>query len=250
MTRGPATDQIEIVVHAASGQVWQRDSVVALRPREREIIVAIAVQSRCASVEFMSELLYPGRDPADGANMVKVNVHRVRRQLGAASIVHCEGGYTLGPRATVDIALARAFLLRFGGGAARFDAGERDRMLQLARDLRRQQHTSMIEFAWHAPVAILAHRVGHDLAMLIARREFERGDLQSAASIAQTLTYEDVCNEEAWELLIRAQLGLGYVHAARGAFRYFAGALARELDAGPSPSILQLIEDNRDAIAV
>jgi DNA-binding SARP family transcriptional activator len=241
---------LELTVHVATAQVRQRGAVVPLRHREREIAVAIAVQGRPVSLESVCELLYPERDSADARNMVKVNVYRLRRRLGPSCVVHRDGGYVLGAGAVVDIAQARSFIRGYSARPGWIDPDERDRMLALARGLRQEPPAAMLASAWHEAVALRARRVGHDAAMLIARAALERGELRTAASIARELTYEDSCDEEAWDLLIRAQLRSGEAAAARQGFRFLATALAKELDVMPSPSIRRLIEAEPSAIAI
>ena len=96
--------------------------------------------------------------------------------------------------------------------------------------------------AWYEPAEQLARRLGRDIPMLLARHALANDDLHEATCIARELTYDDACDEEAWELLIAAQVRLGRRGAARQAFRFYETALARELGARPSASVRRLLE--------
>jgi DNA-binding SARP family transcriptional activator len=240
----------DIAVCTATGEVRRNGEPVPLRDREREIVVAIAVQPDPISVERLGELLFPDRDPANSANTVKVTVCRLRRRLGDDVIVHRQRGYALGPRATSDLAQARTFLLRHAAHGAGVSPRERERILVLARNLRREPLPGLSRCAWHEAVARFAQRAGRDIAMLLARRAIDSRELQAAVGIARELTYEDACDEEAWELLIRAQLELGERVAARHGFRILATALAKDLELLPSPSIRRLVEVHCGAVAI
>jgi DNA-binding SARP family transcriptional activator len=232
-----------IFVRAAKAEIAIGRAPCRLSGRERELAVAIAVQRQPVSAIALGHLLYPDRDDADASNVVKVYVYRLRKRVAGDFIVWDNGGYALGRRVQVDVAEARRFLERLSpAGAIRPD--EREIMLELARGLRSESDAAPLPYGeWFETLARRLHRLGHDLAIHAGLNALEVGHVREAIGIGRELTYEDPCDEEAWELLIRAQLHVGEHLAAVQGFRYYEAILAKELDAAPSGAIRRLFED-------
>jgi DNA-binding SARP family transcriptional activator len=239
-----------IVVEAASGTVLCDGLPVRLSPREREHAIAIAIQPRPAPLEALAELIYPDRDAGEAANAIKVYVYRLRRRVHPAFIAYRDGGYVLGPGVGVDVKLAHDALATITRDGWPPEGAERNELFRLARLLRVDRPVFFPEGTWYDGVALLVRRLGHDLTMLLARSAAEQGNLHEAIQVAREMTYEDICDEEAWELLIRTQLRAGEPGAARAGFRHYQAALAQELDALPSPHIRELLECGHRASAL
>ena len=239
-----------IVVEVVAARVRRADETVLLRCRETEIAIALAVQPQAVSAEFLTTLLYPERDGADAHNMLHVNLYRLRRRLTPGFVVYAERGFRLGAGVAVDVAQGRAAVERLSREDQPIEPAAHESLLRLARGLRAPASAMLLNCAWFDPVERLARRLGRDIAMLLARRALERDELHDAIRIAQEMTYEDACDEEAWEALIGAQLRLGRRSAALQGFRFYEAALDRELAARPSECIRQLVEEQRDAVAM
>lgn len=239
-----------ITVHVAAARVRRGDETVPLRCREIEIAVALAVQAQPVSADFLTALLYPDRDRADASNMLHVNVYRLRRRIAPGFVIFAERGFRLGANVAVDFVQGRAAVERLSRTDRRIEPAERETMLQLARGLRAEAPAMLLGCAWYDSVEQLARRLGRDVAMLLARHALAYDELHEAVRIAQELTYDDACDEEAWELLIGSQLRLGRRAAAVQCFRFYEAALARELAARPSHSLRRLVEEQRDAVAI
>ncbi|MEA2689798.1 MAG: hypothetical protein QOJ39_2374 [Candidatus Eremiobacteraeota bacterium] len=239
-----------ILVQVAAARVRLADETVPLRCREIEIAVALAVQTHPVSAEFLTALLYPERDAADANNMLHVNLYRLRKRLVPGFAIYAERGFRLGAGVAVDVVQGRAAVERLSRTDRPLEPAECEAMLRLARGLRAEAPAMLLGCAWFDPVERLARRLGRDLTMLLARHTLQHDNLHEAMRIANELTYEDVCDEEAWELLIGAQLRLGRRAAALQGFRFYEAALARELSAQPSRSLRQLVEEQRDAVAI
>lgn len=238
-----------ILVEAASGRVVRDGAPVALSDRETALCVALAAQRRAISRRSLANLLYPDRDAAAAANMLKVYIHRLRHRVAPDFIVRGDSGYALGPRCSVDVDRAACALLRLARDGGPQTAAEAEPLLALAAGLRAEAPAHLEDNAWYGPIAQRAHHVGRDLSMAIARTMLERGDAREAIRIARGLTYEDACDEEAWELQIRAHFDAGEPVAAVQGFRFYEAA-ARELDVRPSPFLRRLFDEPRHAATI
>lgn len=235
-TRPPQGGAVTYTVEVLSGVVRRNADPVRLTSREREIAIAVAVQRAPISVEALAEMLYPDRDPEHGCSMAKVYVHRVRRRVDPDLIVTRDGGYCLGSAARVDVANPEAQLKALSW-TPYLTPEEAERMRVLARRLRTEIRTPLLRYEWYAAMVTRLRRIGHDIALTLARKAFEAGMVREAIGIARELTYDDECDEEAWEYILRGQLALGQRGAALRAFRLYESALAKELQTIPSPSI-------------
>jgi DNA-binding SARP family transcriptional activator len=233
-----------ILVRAATGEVLRAGRPVALRRREREVVVVLALQSRPISGTALGLILNPDWAEAHAANGAKVYVHRLRRAV-AQDFVSCDArGYAFGPRVRVDAAEARSLLERPVAVRETFSAEERERVVSLARGLRCDGAPDGDEREWFETSARRLRRLGRDLAMTTARAALDAGDPHCAVRVARELTYEDACDEEAWEVLIRALLALGERPAAAHGYRTYEAALAEELQATPSAHLRRLLGEN------
>jgi DNA-binding SARP family transcriptional activator len=235
-----------VVVEVAGGTVKRDGVVVPLQFRVAELAVALAVQPHAVSPAFLMNLLFPERGPG-GANVLNVYIYRLRHAIEPSFVRYERGGYRLGDGVAVDVAQARAAVERLTRSERPPAAPERERMLRLARGLRAEAPAALLARSWYDPLDRLARRLGRNLALLIARNALEHGEVREAMLVAEELTYGDACDEEAWEVLIRAQLLLQRRAAAVQSFRFYETALAHELAARPSPGIRRLVEDQRHA---
>ncbi len=239
----------EMFVEAVAGRVWRADVPVRLPVREAEIVVFLAAQQSPVDPATLSRLLYLDRDPDKAKNMVKVTVSRIRSRLGREFIVFRDRGYRLGAGVTVDLDECRAVLLRVQRSGAHAGAEERRRWIRLARGLRQPAPAAFLEAPWFEPVERSARRIGRDIPIALARLALERDDPREALAIAAEIADEDPCDEEATELVIRAELRLGRYLTALRAFRTHETLVRDELDAVPSPFLAQLLA-GRDAVAI
>jgi DNA-binding SARP family transcriptional activator len=235
-----------VVVAVAAGKVRRDGVVVPLQFREAELAVALAVQGRPVSAASLTDLLYPEREPGT-ANILKVYAYRLRRRVAPGFVVYADGGYRLGEDVVVDVAQGRAALERLARCEKPLARPERERLLRLARELSAEPPAALLQRSWYDSVDRLARRLGRNLALLVARNALDHGELRDAMLVAEELTYADACDEEAWELLIRAQLLLRRRTGALQSYRFYEAALAKELAARPSPDIRRLVEDQRHA---
>ena len=127
-----------IVVEAVSANVRREGDLVSMSGREREVALAIALQDQPATTVRLAELLYPDREYAEAANVVKVYVCRLRKRVGQDFIRWHDGGYAIGPHVSLDLTLARALVDRLSRSGEEPNPADREQMLALARGLRRK----------------------------------------------------------------------------------------------------------------
>lgn len=234
-----------IFVQTAVANVVRGATPVPIRGREREIVVALAVQPRPIASDALGQLLNPEWDEHDASNNVKVQVYRLRKRVAPDFIAWHDGGYVFGPSVRVDAADARRAHERLSRSGGTVAPDEREPTLALAQSLRADPPSALLSLEWYAPVARSLRRLGREIALLIGRNDLERGGHDAALGIARELTYEDPCDEEAWELLIRAHLSRGEQPAAVQGLRLYETALAAELQTSPSPYLHQLVGNVR-----
>jgi DNA-binding SARP family transcriptional activator len=237
-----ATPSPEILIEAARAVVRTDGAAVALTARERELAVVLAVADRALSARELGLLLNPDADDIDAANLAKVYVHRLRRRLGATVLLRRAGGYVLAPFVVRDVAEARRALTRLGAATAVVEPSERGRLRDLAASLRSEPPAFLAACEWFAAHASSLRRLGHELAVLLARSALARGEAADAACIARELTYEDGCDEEAWELLLTAYVQAGDAVSALQGLRFYEREVSRALNATPSAHVRAILE--------
>jgi DNA-binding SARP family transcriptional activator len=211
-----------------------------LSRREREVVLALAFRTQPCPLDVLGAQLYADLGEREAKNNVKVYVYRLRRRVGADFIVGRQDGYLLGPNVEVDFDRARRFLRRLLKGET-LDADERETALALAQDLRAHSPEWLADREWFESLASTPQRLGRDLALLVGHDALRRGEVAVASSVGRELSYEDPCDEEVCDLLIRAQLHSGEVTAAQQTFRAYSKTLARHMQARPSPELHSLL---------
>lgn len=237
------TSEAKIFIEAARGVVRRNAFSIPLSRREREVTVALALADRPLSAREIGTLLWPDADAYGAANLAKVFVYRVRRRIALDFVVSRDGGYGLGRAVRIDASEARSALLRLTGCNALIPAMDRARLLDLATSLRAEPPIALAEREWFAATGLSLRRSGRDLAILIARNALAFGLDDDALRIGRALSYEDPCDEEAWELIIISQLRGGDTAGAVQSFRCYERALAAELQAVPSSHLRSLVSN-------
>lgn len=229
-----------VYVDAFDGVVVKNGVSVALSPRERTILLALAVHPGGLSRERLADLVYADSPIRDGSEAVKVHVHRLRRRVGPTAITRRGYLYALADGACADLlADLRERLASKDLQCLSLDQLEKLRLL--ARKLRSPGACGFEYLEWYANFVTRHHRAGRQLALEIAKELTRRERFLDAIEVATELTFEDPCDEEAWETIIRAQLTIGQRTAALYAYRFLASALERELGVQPSVAITALI---------
>jgi DNA-binding SARP family transcriptional activator len=240
----------EMLVEVVAGGLRCGDVRIPLRPREAEIIVLLALQPSPSDTATLTTLLYPDRDTGDAKNMLKVSICRIRGRLGRDFIVFRDGGYRLREDVRVDLDECRAAALAVSRRHASPSPEERKRLLQLARGLRGTPPAVLMCAQWYERFERAARRAGRDLPITLARVLLDENALDEVLAIAAEIADEDACDEEAWELVIRAELLLGRRGTALRSFRTYEAVVSKELGVIPSSFLVRLVSERHDAAAV
>jgi DNA-binding SARP family transcriptional activator len=225
-----------IKIHALEGRVLVDGLPVKLASTEFSVLLALAEERRWHDVAHLSDVLFHELDLMTAANRLYVYIHRIRRRLGAETIVGGAVGYRLGPGVWVDLWEADSLLSEvMRRNARRLDDAQRDRAAQLP-SLRRAELSAFVTRC-HLPSAFERRLADTRQRLLFIRATdaLERGDATEALELANLMVNDDNCDEEAHLLLIRAHLHRGERQAAEHAWRRYRTVLRAELGTEPPP---------------
>lgn len=229
-----------IAVDVLGGAIMRRRVPLSVTSQQRAIIIALSVHSAGLSAERLVDLLYSDDTPASQCCAIKAHIHRLRRRIADDLIVTLGSVYALG--ASVRVLLPSDATLRLTAQqlrSLRLDEIETVRLF--ARRLRSQAPSGLEYYDWYVSHIAKYQQSGRNLALALSRELVNRGHRAEAIQIAAELTQEDLCDEEAWEEVIRCQLSQGHRAAAVQSFRFLRSALQRDLGIRPSSSLLSLL---------
>src|ERR1700736_3191853 len=235
---------IPVRVDLLSGRIFSRGLPVPLSRSELSVMIAISLHERGVSREMLAEDLYPGADVLAASNILKVNVHRVRRRLGAADVIRYSGGrYALGDTVDVELPRLEAELRRLVVDETL--SNERcDRLENLRQRILDGRSAFVLEWAWFEDVERRLRDLGHEITLVLARDALRKEYYERAIELATELVHDDPLDEIAAEIAIRAFLFAGNRTAAALEYRRYASALRREIDSSPSEGLRSLVRDH------
>jgi DNA-binding SARP family transcriptional activator len=213
---------------------------VTLGSKERAVVMALALHGGPLSRERLSDLIHADEGDVGSPESVKVYVHRVRRRTSPAFIISIDGAYELNEAVRVAKTTFRDVDSE-SKDLSRLDAAKLEAYRLRARKLRAPLHGPMAEYDWFAGVALAHQRSGRQLALNLTRELMARRSYLDAIQIATELTFEDPCDEEAWETVIRCQVLLGQRSAAAHSYRFLSASLEKDLGVRPSFDGYQLL---------
>jgi DNA-binding SARP family transcriptional activator len=230
-----------LFISIAHGVAHAGNRRVELTRRDVEVIYLLA-GGRCVPSTRLAEALRPDADPADAENSLHVAIHRLRARLADPRSIRRERfGYRLGAHVRCDLQ-AIASDLQACAGTAPLPEDRRARLNEAYDAL------SAAPFGANegsSPVgAAIARRIATVLSEIterIGRHELACGAYARALRLADGVIERDPCDESASEIAIRAHLALRDRPGALGAYRTYAGALARELDLPPHSKLRDLL---------
>jgi DNA-binding SARP family transcriptional activator len=229
-----------ITVDVLGGTITKGEAPVAVGARERAIVMALAVHRNGLSRERLADLIYADSASASAADGIKVYVHRLRRRVAPEFVLSRDRTYALGP--AVRTPISDGTPQRIGGNDLMpCSAADLERLRLNARNLRSPVPSSMEHYEWYVAFALNHQRVGRQLALNVAHELARRHSYLDAIQVATELTFEDPCDEEAWEEIIRCQLAIGQRSAALHGFRFLRSALEKDLGMQPSGNLIALL---------
>jgi len=231
-----------VAVSILRGNAVSGATTIALTRRDLELVFLLPSDGRCVAATHLADALWPEADPADALNSLHVAIHRLRERVRDADCIRRERfGYRLGAHVTCDLHEIAAKVRALGDNDS-LDEVER---LWLSDAYERLSAWPHCGGASPSPVfAAIETRVESLLRAIAersARHELARGGYDRALQLASVAIERDGCDEAAFEIAIRAHLGLRNGAEAMRSYRAYAAALASELDLRPSPLLRELV---------
>jgi predicted ATPase/DNA-binding SARP family transcriptional activator len=223
-------------------QVVDGDRLISLRPNERVVIARlVAARGRAVSDDVLIDVLWGDAPPASARKTLHGYVHRIRRAVGADSVVRGTGGYRLAPTVTVDIDRLDEAVVEARRAVADGLLGEAVELFRQARSLFRGEVLSELRddpaaAGLRRRVAELELTVNEELAVA----ELRRGSGRTVIGELEVLIAMDPTRERSWCLLVSALAGEGRQADALNAVARARRALALELGVEPGPQLREL----------
>ncbi len=234
-TKPPSRIRIELI----GGRVV-RDAVdVRLTDKELEMLALLASTRGALSRDRIGEALWDHLDPEEWPNNVKVTIYRVRKKLQDHDAVAADGGgFRIGPDIDIDIRHVETLVRDESASLTTATRGE----LQSVLETYRAGWTARYErYSWgHQLTARITDAVCR-AGIMLAADAFRRHADDDVVRAAEYVRDIDPLNESAYDLLIRARLRRGDADGARRELTRLSATLARELDAEPSPRLVELL---------
>jgi hypothetical protein len=178
---------------------------VKLHPREFALLLTIAEKPDGASIDGLSDLLWPELDGDAARNALYVCMHRLRKALGdEAAIARTATGYRLRDGAIVDLWTMQR-LVDSTSGDRDLDDDERKRLADAFEALRAGRPHRPTELQWFLGIERTIERLTRDMGRRLAENALAQGEYERAVSIATALLEDDPLDKIARELTIQCQ---------------------------------------------
>jgi DNA-binding SARP family transcriptional activator len=208
---------------------------IDVRPREYQVLAALAIAGTAISIERFTDELWPEADPAMATQALRMTVHRLRRALGDVhAILSVRAGYQLAGDVAIDLVEANEFLraLRRLPSLAAYD---RTRLRQLFEQLTAARlGEPATDNSWTRRRDRTIARLRHEAGMLVAEDELAQDQPLLALEAAETLLRFDELDEPAIEIMLRALTQSGQRLEAARRYRDYVEQLAAEMQSRPA----------------
>jgi len=231
-TSGPNSG---VTLRLASGHVVRDGTIVALAPRERDLVHALVAVERTVSRERLIDALWPDQTREHAANALRVTLHRLRSKLGSAHAIERLGdGFRLDPRVAVDLnGVERALRRR--------DDADQDELVAFVDDVRRSSGLPPSERPWTGAIERRVERAAQGAALRIAEAALLAGRPARALEYADWLCAAEPFDEEGIAVAVRAWHAIGDPASARRIVDDYATRLRAELGAEPGQALRALV---------
>ena len=178
---------------------------IALQKREWEVVAALALSRGGLERELLAEMIWPDLAEGQARNNLKVYVNRLRRLLGAHTVVSSMDGYALSPATVVDVGQIEAILDR------RLYVNDREHALlvEAAQASLTNLDARVRGWEWFAPHAPRLERIVRLSALTVAERAFDRGLAVEALKIVRPLFERDPSDASTFDVVRRAHVAMG-----------------------------------------
>lgn len=231
--------RMEINVFEGTARCGGRE--VTLTNREFAVATVVALNRSGCNREEWCDKIWPGRDGASAAHLLKVYVHRIRSKFGTPDVIATHGGgYRLGSDVYVDVGALEALVRKHDADRMRLDTAQLRIVQRAFEGFKERRYLRLACLDGFSELERRLIASGTELARMLVEDAFFREDGLRALTVAEDLQSLDPYDDVAAELLIRAQLRLGRPDAAKRHFRAYCRSLRDELDL-PPPEHLSLL---------
>lgn len=225
-------------------QVERDGAQVSLRPRERQLLAALALDpERGWSIDDLIGAIWSDEVPATAAKALHNHIARTRRTLGAEIVSTVDGGYTLGGDVAIDARLAEADYER---GLSALVGRRPDHALERFQTaLGAWRGVPFPELPNLLDASIERERLASLLALLeehLAATLLVLGRPTEAAAAATSIVHRDPFRERGWLLLALSQYRDEQRRASLQTFARCRRVLADEVGVVPGAA-LEHLED-------
>jgi DNA-binding SARP family transcriptional activator len=214
-----------------------------LRPRDRMVLCALGVKrDEVVRAEQVADAVWGDHPPATWPKQVQIDVHRLRKVLGAGAIETVAGGYRLGVRGD-DLDLDR-FERLIERGRLLVARGEPDRAAaNLAEATALWRGAPFGELERWEPARSEAARLEElhrGVAEELMEARLAAGDHRQVAAEAERLVLEQPLRERRWAILAVAQYRCDRQGDALRTLQRARQVLLEELGVDPGPELVAL----------
>jgi DNA-binding SARP family transcriptional activator len=236
--RGVVQPRKRAVVTLLTEHVRCDGQVVELAPRERDVLLALALRARETPSNVLSEQLGDNGETLTLAGVHSL-IHRLKRRFGDVEIVErTSSGYALRGDVAFDLIDIAELLERL---PHHFDDVLRMRLhgihVALCEELARIIERPKVLAAFERFIRSSCTR----LTALLAQDALENDDAAAALTIASRLSAADPCDEDACRIAIHARLLDGDRQGAQATLDAYAAIVRRDLHCEPTESLRALL---------
>ena len=234
-------DQSQFEIRLLQGTVLCNGLPLKLSVRELTLVLTLALARRPLMWREIASVLWPETSEGSAANLLRVNVTRLRTRLGNKdAIIFGRDGYRLTPRASVDLFVIEDSL-RPILSSHQLGKEDREQLLCHFSKLVAAIDLSRHEWDWAERANAKIAEVRRRVADAIMRDSAKRCDSAQVMQIGRELLSLDPCDDLGIEAVIRAHVLNGDRTAAVREYNRYARQLAEELDAEPPTYLFELI---------
>ena len=235
----------QLTIKALGGmQVWLDGREISVpewqnQRKVRELFFYILAHPAGASKENLGTVFWPDSSSAQLKLQFKNTIYRMRYALGQDVIQFENNRYSFNRSLDYDydVESFRNSLEKNGGNQAQQMEGYR-----AALAIYKHPYLPEVEGVWVLPIREQLWRQYARTALQLSRYYLEAGKYEQSLEVANQILEKDACHEEAHRLAMRAYAAKGNQAGLKRHYQRCREALARELQAKPSPQTERLYQ--------
>lgn len=224
-----------LIIQVFQGRVMRGIGFCALRERELELMIAMALRRAFSPRRELSEKLWPAQTRESAASALRTTVHRLRRQLSDDSAIVHEGDYRLAEHVEIDVERAQSLLAGIRGESTG-DRSAPAALEELFGGFKSDLPPMYAKWPWFDAFRLHLIELRRDVCVSLMEHYLRSRNLQRAAQLAEYLLGFDRDDETAAMMLVLALINDGRLSEARRKIR--------ALGSKPSPELLALIGED------